>query len=188
MIKYHSLSITNENLSIMFANSGVKNGIILGVASIIFSHICYLIDPKMMLNGVSFLGFFIVIYFMYRSAVEEKRMNEDLLSFGEALKVTFLTYIIGNLIGSIYIYLMFNFFDPALHDVMKEVSIDNAEFFVKLLGGEDQLDQVHDQIESQDIQMSFSMVFLEYLVSLIFPGFVLSLIIAAITKKANTNT
>jgi hypothetical protein len=168
----------------MLSNSGVKNGIFLGVASTLFSHICYMINPKMMLNGVAFLGFLIYIFFMYRSAVEERSKNEGLLSFGEALKVTFITYIIGSFVSTIYMYLMFNVIDPGLYDVMKEINMDNAEFFTKLLGGEDQLDQVQDQIENQTITMSFSMLFLNFLVSLIFPGFVFSLIISALTKKA----
>ena len=139
----------------------------------------------MMLNGVAFFSYLITIYFMYRSAAEERKMNEGLLSFGEALKVTFITYIIGGLLGSIYLYLMFNFIDPSLHEVLKEVSYDNVEMIANLSGTEDQLDLMHDQIESQDLQMSFSMVFLNYLVSLILPGFIFALIIAAITKKVN---
>ena len=169
----------------LFANSGVKNGFLYGLLSIIFSHVCYMIDPKMMLNGVALLGFLITIYFMYRSAIEERRKNEGHLSFAEALKVTFLTYVIGSLLGSIYVYLMFNVFAPEMNDVMREVSLDNAEFFAKLLGTEDQLDLMHDQIESQNIQMSFSMVFFNYLVRLIFPGFVFALVISAITKKVD---
>jgi len=171
----------------MFKNSGVKNGILLGAASIIFSLVCYIINPKWMLNGVAFLGFIIIIYFMYRSAAEERKSNEGYLSFGEALKVTFLTYIIGNLLISIFTYLMFNLIDPSLNDVMREVSIESAEFFMSLVGGEDQVDQVYDQMESQNVQMTFSMVFLNYLVSLIFPGFVFALIISAIMKKTNSN-
>ena len=170
----------------MFANNGVKNGIYLGIASIVFSHVCYLINPKMLLNGVAFLGFLIIIFFMYRSAVEERRLNEGMLSFGEALKVTFITFIIGSLISSIYVYLMFNHIDTSLNEVMKEVSLDNAETIANLMGTEDQIELMHDQIESQNIQMSFSMIFLNYLVSLIFPGFVFALVISAVTKKVNT--
>ena len=171
----------------MFANSGIKNGVFLGVGSILFSLICYMINPKWMLNGVAFLGFLIIIFFMYRSGVEERKKNEGYLSFGEALKVTFLTYIVGTLLSSIYMYLMFNVIDPSLHDVMREVSMDNAEFFAKMLGGEDQLDQVQDQLENQNIEMSLSMVFLNYLVGLIFPGFVFALVISAITKRTDSN-
>ena len=169
----------------LFANNGVKHGIILGVASIIFTHVCYMIDPKMMLNGVAYLGVFITIYVMYRSAVEERRKNEGLLSFAEALKVTFLTYVIGSLLVAVYTYLMFNVFDTGLHDVAQEVTLDTAQFFAKLSGNEDQLGLMQDEIDSQNMQMSFSLIFLDFLVSLIFPGFVFSLVISAITKKIN---
>ena len=172
----------------MFANSGVKNGIILGIVYLIFSQVCYMINPKWILNGVAFFGYVFVIIFMYRSAVEEKRKNEGYLSFGEALKVTFVTYIIGTLFYTIYFYLMFNVFDPSLQETMREVSIETAESFAKMLGGgEEQLDMMHEQLESQEIQMTFSVMFLNYLIGLIFPGFVLALVISAITKKVADN-
>lgn len=167
----------------MLKNSGVKNGLFLAIASIIFSHVCYMINPKMLLTGVAYLSFIITIFFMYRAAAEEKKLNEGFLSFSESLKVTFLTYTIGGLFGAIYIYLMFNVFDTSLNDVMREVSIEQAESLAELFGAEDELESLPDQMEQQNIQMSFSMVFLNYLVSLIFPGFIFALVISAITKK-----
>lgn len=140
----------------MFKNSGVKNGIMLGVVSIVCSHVCYLINPKYLLTSVAYLSIFINAYFMYRSAIEERVKNEGLLSFVDARKYTFLTYVIGTLIGSIYIYLMFNVVDSSLQGIF---------------------------VEYQNFQMNFSMVFMIYLVSLIFPGFVLALIVSALTKK-----
>ncbi|MDF1695583.1 MAG: DUF4199 domain-containing protein [Saprospiraceae bacterium] len=170
----------------MLNNTGVKNGLFLGLASTVYSHVSYMINPKMLLTGVAYLAFIITIYFMYRAAAQERKLNEGILSFGEALKVTFLTYTIGGLIGAIYIYLMFNVIDPSLNDVMREVSVEQAESVAKFLGAEDQLDSLPDEMEKQNIQMSFSMVFLNYLVSLIFPGFIFALVISAITKKENT--
>lgn len=167
----------------MFKNSGVKNGLLLGLVSTIYSHICYMINPKMLLTGVAYLSFIITIYFMYRSTADEKKINEGLLSFGEALKVSFLTYVIGGFIGAIYIYLMFNVIDPSLVDVMKEISIEQAETIAKFLGAEDQLENLPDEMDKQNLAMNFSMVLMNYLFSLIFPGFIFALVISAITKK-----
>ncbi|MEM9545757.1 MAG: DUF4199 domain-containing protein [Bacteroidota bacterium] len=170
----------------MFANSGVKNGILLGIVYLVYSQVCYMINPKWILNAVAFFGYVLIIFFMYRSAVEEKRNNEGFLSFGEALKATFTTYVIGTFFYASYIYLMFNVFDPSLQDTMREVSLETAEYFANLAGGnEEQMDLVHDQLEDQEFQMSFSLSFLNYLIGLIFPGFVLALVISAITKKVN---
>lgn len=144
-----------------------------------------MVDPKMLVNPVAYLSYIFILYFMYRSAVDERRKNEGLLSFSEALKVSFLTFVIGKLFYSIYIYLMFNYFDPSLNEVLREVTADTLEYFAKLAGAEDSLDQVHDQMESQNMQMSFSILFLDYLVELIFPGFIIALVISAITKKEN---
>ncbi len=171
----------------MLTNPGVKNGILLGVVALIFAHVRYMIDPKMLFNGVSLLTYPLIIYFMYRSTVDEKNKNEGLLNFKKALNVTFSTIVIGNFIGAIYMYLMLNYFDPSLGNIMREVTIENAEFIMKLLGGEDQLIQDQDQITSQNTEISFPIMFRTYLRSLIFPGFVLALIVSAITKNVSSN-
>jgi hypothetical protein len=167
----------------MFKNSGVKNGLLLGVVSIIFSHISYMINPKWLITGIAYFGFIIVIYFMYRSAAQERKANEGLLSFGEALKSTFLTYVIGTLISAVYLYLMFNVIDLSLNDVMREVQIDQGEMVAKFLGAEDQMENLADELDKQNLQMDLMMVINQYLIGLIFPGFILALVIAAITKK-----
>lgn len=172
----------------MFKNSGVRNGVYLGVASIVYSHVCYLINPRLMLNVASLFVYVIVLYFMYRATVDEKAQNEGYLSFGEALKVTFLTYVVGTFISSIYVYIMYNVVDPGLMEVAREVSIESAEFVTKLLGGnEEQLDQMYDQLESENLEMSFSMIFLNYLISLIIPGFIIAIIMSAIRKNPNAD-
>jgi len=146
-----------------------------------------MMNPRMLFSGVALLAYLISIYFMYRSAVEEKSKNGGFLSFKKALNVTFSTIVIGNFIGAVYIYLMLNHFDPTLGEVMRDVTAENAEYIMKLLGGEDQLAQVQDQVESPNIEMSFPIIFRNYLHGLIFPGFVLALIISAITKNQNSN-
>jgi len=171
----------------MFSNSGVKNGVFLGLAILVFSLGCYFYNPKTLINSVALFVYVIILFFMYRSTSEEKRINEGYLSFGEALKVTFLTYTIGTLIHTIFTYVMFNFIDPSLNELMREVSIESAEFFAELIGNEAEMEQVYDQLEKQDITMSFSVVFFNYLIGLIIPGFIFALIISAITKKVPEN-
>ena len=172
----------------MLSNPGVKNGILMGVASIAYSLICYFINPKMMLNGWAFLGYIIIIFFMYRGPVEARKNGNGILKFGEALKISFLVYVLGTLISSIFVFLMFNYIDTSLNEVLREIQIEQTEFMVKLMGGEDQLDLIQDQIEQQDMQMTPSVMVLGYLVNLIFPGFVMALIIAAITKKTGSGS
>jgi len=168
----------------MFKNPGVKNGIFLAIAYIIFTHVCYLINPKTIFNFFQYLAFFLSVFFVYRSAIEEKGRNEGLITFSEALKVTFLTYAIGGVIWAIYYYLLINVFDPSLNDVAREVTLELTEGMVDMMGADDQLDNIEDQLDEQNMTMSFPIIFMNYLVSLIFPGFILALIISAITKNA----
>ena len=125
---------------------------------------------------------------MYRGAVEARKKGEGVLKFGEALKTSFLVYVLGTLISSIFVVLMFNVFDPSLNEVFREIQIEQTEFMAKLLGGEEQMDLIQDQIEQQEMQMTPSVMLLGYMVNLIFPGFVMALIIAAITKKTDSDS
>lgn len=168
----------------MFKNPGVRNGLFLAIAYIVFTHISYLINPKSIFNFFQYLAFFITVFFVYRSAVEEKRRNEGMITFSEALKVTFLTYAIGGVIWAIYYYLLINVIDPSLNDVAREVTLELTEGMVDMMGAEDQLDGLEDQLDEQNMTMTFPLIFMNYLVSLIFPGFILALIISAIIKNA----
>ena len=166
-------------------NTGLKFGIYLGVFLSLYSLFSYLINPKWMFTGAAYLTFLFPIIAMYFAAREERTKNEGLLSFGEGLKATFLTYVIGKLIHTIFIYLMLNHIDPSLMEVMKEVSIEQAEWVAGIVGAEEQLDDLPDKLDEQAFEMNFSLLFMDYLMSLIIPGFLLALVIAAITKRDN---
>ena len=169
----------------MFKNPGVKNGVFLAISYIAFTQICYHVNPKSIFNFFQYLAFFLSVFFVYKSAIEEKRRNEGLITFSEALKVTFLTYAIGGVLWAIYYYLLINVIDTSLNDVAREVTLELTEGMVDMMGGEaDQLDNLEDQLDEQNMTMSFPIIFMNYLVSLIFPGFILALIISAITKNA----
>lgn len=167
----------------MFNKPGVKNGLLTGVTILIFSHVCYMFNRSMIITGLAYVTYLIPIFFMFRAAKEEKKLNEGLLSFGEALKVTFLTFVIGFFFYALYTYIMFNVVDPSLMDLTKEISINQAEMVGEYFGIEDQLENLPEEIDKQDLKMNFNMVLMNYLVALIFPGFIYALIVSSITKK-----
>lgn len=165
-------------------NNGIKNGLFMGVASVLFSMILYFINPKMMFGGVAYLGFLIPLYFMWKAGTDERQSNGGYLSFGGALKVTFLSIVVGFLISNLFSYVLINFIDPSLIEVIRETSMETAEKMAGMFGGnEDVMEEMKDAMEEQDFSPTLGSTLLTYLVGLIFPGFVFALIISAIVKK-----
>lgn len=167
-------------------NTAVKNGILSGIVGIIYSMILYFIDPGMMVGSMAYLGFLIPIIFMVLAAREEKAKNEGFLSFGEGLKVTILTVAIGMLLTSIFSYVLMNFIDPGMVDVIKEQAIAQAESMADMFGADEAgKEAMMESIEDQDFAPTILTSIMNFLVILIFPFFFIALIISAIVKKEN---
>lgn len=163
-------------------NPIIKNGVFLALASIILQMGAYTINKSYLASMWMILpSFALLIFFMVKSVRDHKANNGGYASFGEALKSTFGTYFISTVIGIIFTYLLYNFIDPDLTEMIKQQAIATAESVSEMLGQEMD-DEVLDQLENQDFSMSFGKI----LANSIFPmimGFVISLIVSAITKK-----
>ncbi len=167
-------------------NPAIKNGLFMGIASILFTMVLYFIDPSMIFGTIAYAGMLSPIYFMWKSATEEKAINDGFLSFSEGLKAAFLTAVIGGLITQLFSYVLINFIDPSLVDVLRETSIEATEKIIAMFGdNEDAAEQMREAMEEQDFTPTLGKTLIGYLGSLIFPTFIIALIIAAITKKEN---
>lgn len=165
-------------------NPAIKNGVFMGIGSILFTMILYLIDSSMIFGGVAYAGFLIMIYFMWKSATEEKANNDDFMTFGEGFKAALLAAVIGGLMAQLFSYLLINFIDPSLIDVLREQSIEATEKVIAMFGdNEEAVESMREAMEDQDFTPTIGSTLLTYLGTLIFPTSVIALIIAAITKK-----
>ena len=169
----------------MPSNSGVKYGLILGIVLTFLSIVCYFVDPAYMFYLRDYFGYAIILYFMYRSILDKKRQNEGILSFKEAVKEGFVTYIIGTFFGVIFIYVMLNYFDPTLYEVMKDVVVQRVEILSGLFSSAepDHINELSKELDQQDIKLSLPTLFFKYLQKLIFPGFIFAAILSAFLKK-----
>ena len=167
-------------------NPAIKNGVFMGVASILFTMILYFIEPSMMFGGFAYAGLLIPIYFMWKAATEERAINGGFMSFGEGFKAAFLVAVIGGLITQLFTYVLMNYIDPSLIDVLAEQTVEAAEKMLAMFGdNEEAADAMREAMEEQDFTPTIGNTLLSYLGSLVFPSAVIALIIAAITKKAD---
>ena len=157
----------------------VKYGLIAGVASIIWTLIMYLtgVDKSDMANIVNWVAMAVILIFVVLAVKEQRDMNKGYITFGNAFKTSFLTFLISGVIGCAYYYIHTAMIDPSLIEYMRDKAMD--EMANKNIP--------EDQI---DIAMKYTNMFLSpgaltamgFLFNLII-GAIAGLIVAAIMKK-----
>ncbi|MCB9329404.1 MAG: DUF4199 domain-containing protein [Lewinellaceae bacterium] len=161
-----------------------KYGIYLGLGLIITSFVCYFISPRFFLTWGSWIGFILYIIMMVM-AVKEEKFNLGSISFKGAFGQSWLTYVVGTLIATIFAYIMMHFIDPTLMDTANEIAKEAIEKMSGFLG-EEGVEKALEAIDKQDTYSVFGFV-RSYLIGLIFPGAIIALIIAAIMKNKSAD-
>lgn len=161
-------------------NNGVKYGLLAGLGVVVYTLVLYLVNDTLIFGWASMLGMVIYIACMYKAGVDERSENGGFITFKEALKPTFLTYVIGSLIATIFTYLLFTVIDPGLMDLQNEIAAERIQSMSGMLG-EEGVEEALKRLEEQGA-MKISDTALGYAMMLIF-GFVIAAIISAIVKK-----
>lgn len=168
---------------------GIKFGVVYGVLVSVLMLVLYLVNKEYVVStgltfGISFVIGTAILVMTGRSA---KADNGGFLPFGEAFVTLVICFVVGSLITTIFSYLLFNFIDPSLQDLMKEKAVEMAESAAGMFGGsmnEDQLDEMREQMEETNVT-SLSQLMVGWLTNSLM-GAIYCLIIAAIIKKNPT--
>jgi Na+-translocating ferredoxin:NAD+ oxidoreductase RnfE subunit len=158
-----------------------KYGLMAGGIAILISLVVYLIDSHSYLKFGAAIAALPMFYFIVQAALAVKKQNNGFISFGDAFKNSWVTYLIYSLLSTIFMYILFNFIDPDLNEMMKETAVETLEKVRSVLGDE-ATDEGIKAIEKSTDQNIGNLAF-NFLISLIFPGAFLALIIALIVKK-----
>ena len=161
----------------------VNNGVILGIASVLFALIMYATGNHLaphwsasIVNAVIFIG--IIVY----GIKQFKAASGGFLSWGQGVKIGVGIAIVGGLIMVIYNYIFMNFIEPEFMTQMMEVQNQAL------------LDQgmTEEQIEAANaMTSSFSSPGIMAAVGIIsyaIGGFIIAAIAAAIMKKSEEET
>jgi uncharacterized membrane protein len=163
-----------------------KHGLIAGIAAVAIALLLYLIGPSYYLKYATIISYVIIIVFMIRSGNEVKKSNGGILSFGDAFKHSWVTHLIFSLIFTIFTYVLFNFIDPSLEELVKEEAIKMIE---KMSGfmGEEGTSKAIEAIEENGASQTIGNTAAGFLTSLLFPGALLALVIGLIIKREEGN-
>jgi len=169
----------------------IKNGLLYAASSILIHILFYLIKPELNANiGIGLIiSFLLPIFFIRKGILEDRTLNEGLISFGEAFVTGAAVLFIGIVISTVIIGLFINFMPGDYKEFLTEATLTASQNFSNSLLGmfgmsAEQIAEANEQSNSMNIDpFSAPMMGLGILSNLFFPGSVIVLITAAILKK-----
>ncbi|MFN8355693.1 MAG: DUF4199 domain-containing protein [Spirosomataceae bacterium] len=158
------------------ARVALKWGIIIGVASIVYSTILFLAG-QFGNQSLGYISYLILIAGLVLAMKDFRSQNEGFMRYGQGLGLGALTSAVSGVLGGIYTYIYMSFIDTTLTSQMLDKAREEWE---KRGMSEEQMEQA-----AQMTQMFTSpgMIFVFAVFFSILFGLILSLIIAAIMKK-----
>lgn len=141
-------------------NPGLRNGLILGLISIVLFLIVYLIDPRLLSNPwYMLLGFILLFGFMAKACIDARNEGDGFISFGGAFMAAWLTAIVSMIMGMIFQYVMNTFVDPSLIEIQQEASLEWWGGLMESWGAMDKEEFIEQsQANSQDASNPFFML------------------------------
>ncbi len=168
-------------------NNGVKFGLISGLFTILIYLASYFfLDIRSLISITSWenvVGLIIGMVLMYMAAKKTRDQKGGYIPFGEALVPAFITSAISTFIGIFFFYILVNFIDPSLQDVMAEATLDSSRKMFEMAGmSEDKILEELEKVEDQESN-SLASIAIGFFTSILIMGLPLSAIIAAIVMK-----
>ncbi|HLT94380.1 MAG TPA: DUF4199 domain-containing protein [Membranihabitans sp.] len=158
-------------------------GLLAGGAIVVILLVVDLINNRLLVHfTMSYFPTLLLIAAMLL-AVREARKDYDHLSFADAFKESMIPFLIGNGIYLLFNYFLYNYIDPSLGEIAREKALElvNNDMFSNLFD-EAQLEEMVDQISEMEYRPTIMQMVFSYMFSLILPGAVISLILAAIFR------
>lgn len=166
------------------ANHPVRFGLIAGGITVACMILLYFLSKSTLLQFGSMIEFVIVIYYMTRAVSATRTDGNGYIAFNEAFKASWLTFILASSIAAIFIFLLMNYIDPSLKDMLKQLQLESVEQITSIFRmSEDMKEQMITQIEDSDVNGIKSLAY-QLPLSFLFPGVIYALVISLIMKKS----
>lgn len=158
----------------------MRYGIILALIAIVY----YLILSFAGLQAnqaMGWIGYIFLVAIVVIAHNDFKKNGDGYMSYGQGLGIGSLIALIAGAINSIFLFIYINFIDDSVLGIMRDAQIEQME----RRGMSDE--QIEQAMETTSFMSSPVMVAVFAFIGYLFIGFILSLIISAITKKTNPN-
>ncbi|MBK7787540.1 MAG: DUF4199 domain-containing protein [Saprospiraceae bacterium] len=132
----------------MLKENWMKYGAIY-VLVVMIMHVMFYYIVELSLTIQMVLGFGSMILFMVLATLKERSQNGGYLSYGECLKTSFLTALMGTL-ASILLLMILLMVDPGLKEKLMEIQTTASRSMMETFGmTEDQIAEAMEQVEEQ---------------------------------------
>jgi hypothetical protein len=146
--------------------TAIKHGIIAGIATVLYLLVFYYFDRASILNPLVYWSTLVIAGVGMVAAVKKQRSDTGgKIDRQTALKTAFLVFVIAMLIFNLFVFVLFNYVDPGLADLQKQM-----------------MEEAGRATKDLDFKMTLGRVMFGYAFSLI-GGFFISYLIASILKK-----
>ena len=173
-----------ENSKIQTSTYAINFGTILGVASVFFQLMLFLLDAHYQGDTLSsFVPLILSVCFINYGIYQYKNDNDGLVSLSQSLKVGVGIALISGVIGTLYAIILTEFMDPQFMDKTLEIAKQ------KMLDGNQEM-SVEDANQAIEMSKKFTTLPIRIaggLLGSIFMGFLISLFGGLILKKTNPN-
>lgn len=157
---------------------GLQYGVIAGIIMIIYGMILQLTGMAME-QSLSYLNYLFLGVVIFLAHKKYKETGDGFLSYGQGLGLGFWVSLSGGVLAMVFSYVYMKFIDSSVMDQ----AMEKARYDMEEQGMSDaQIDQAMSMTEKF---MTPEMIFVFGIIGILFFGFILSLIISAITKKAD---
>lgn len=129
-------------------NHAIKNGVILGIISIVIVVLAYAVDISFMAT-FKFMGlmFVIGIGFVIYAGISYRNEVGGYLGYGQALQHGFLVFAISGLVSTLFQLVLYTVIDPDLAQKMTEAIITNTEEMMANFGApQESIDQAVEKM------------------------------------------
>jgi hypothetical protein len=163
---------------------GIKVGIINGLIALALMYGSYFMGMNTFINQQyfnTFLPYMITVLLI--TGFQLRKRNGGYLSFKEAIKFTFLSYVIAAVIVAIGTYILFNLIDKDLTEKTFVLGMEKTRGFMERMGASDEeIEKTLGKMENQKAETGFKTILLGTGMGLIW-DFVKSLLVSIIIRK-----
>jgi hypothetical protein len=165
-------------------NEGLKYGAICGLAAILITYCSWAMGINVFMSvslWSKFVPYMLVIILL--AGFNIRKQNGGILAFAQALKFTFLCYVIAELLFAVSNYVLYNLIDTTLAGEVMTRSIEGTRKFMEKMGApEAKIDEAIKDMQTKGNVMSFGKILLGMGIYLVW-DFVVSLLISLVIRK-----
>ncbi|MES2277416.1 MAG: DUF4199 domain-containing protein [Bacteroidota bacterium] len=181
--------MTEEEKNAEINKLSVRNGVLVGIVSIILTIVFHIIDPLLQFVniGAQLGSFAIVITLIIILALEVRKKIGGFWTFGQAFRSLIIGGLFITLLSVACNFVMFKFVDPSLPGKIKDATVEKVTDRLTKMGMEQsKIDEINAQFENGEFEAKLQPTFKNELTAvgiglLIYA--IIDLIIAAIIKK-----